>query len=81
MKKSGYSYIDPHDIEAFEQWAADEYQESFLLTDSETNGDASDSENTEDADTENPEQPDTLPILPVRGLVIYPQTAVPLTIG
>ena len=25
--------------------------------------------------------PDTLPILPLRGLVIYPQTAVPLTIG
>jgi len=25
--------------------------------------------------------PDTLPILPLRGLVVYPQTAVPLTIG
>ena len=25
--------------------------------------------------------PDTLPILPLRGVVVYPQTAVPLTIG
>ena len=25
--------------------------------------------------------PDTLPILPLRGLVVYPQTAIPLTIG
>ena len=27
------------------------------------------------------EIPDTLPILPLRGLVVYPQTAVPLTVG
>ena len=25
--------------------------------------------------------PDTLPVLPLRGLVVYPETAVPLTIG
>jgi ATP-dependent Lon protease len=25
--------------------------------------------------------PDTLPILPLRGVVVYPQTAVPLTVG
>ena len=28
-----------------------------------------------------PEYPDVLPILPLRGVVVYPQTAVPLTIG
>ncbi len=28
-----------------------------------------------------PEIPDVLPILPLRGVVVYPQTGVPLTIG
>jgi hypothetical protein len=28
-----------------------------------------------------PEIPESLPILPLRGVVVYPQTAVPLTIG
>src|SRR5215211_1068878 len=28
-----------------------------------------------------PKYPDVLPILPLRGLVVYPQTAVPLTVG
>jgi ATP-dependent Lon protease len=28
-----------------------------------------------------PKYPDTLPILPLRGVVVYPQTAVPLTVG
>ncbi|WP_081419877.1 endopeptidase La [Leptolinea tardivitalis] len=44
---------------------------------------------TEENPIENPESgndgvlsiPETLPILPLRGLVVYPQTAVPLTIG
>ncbi|MEO0562641.1 MAG: LON peptidase substrate-binding domain-containing protein, partial [Chloroflexota bacterium] len=36
----------------------------------------------EDADdAETPELPDELPILPLRGLVVYPQTAIPLTVG
>src|SRR5512139_696915 len=35
--------------------------------------------NLEDAQPAN--IPDELPILPLRGLVVYPQTAVPLTIG
>ncbi len=30
---------------------------------------------------ETPKYPDVLPILPLRGVVVYPQTAVPLTIG
>jgi ATP-dependent Lon protease len=33
------------------------------------------------ADDETPKYPDTLPILPLRGVVVYPQTAVPLTVG
>jgi ATP-dependent Lon protease len=28
-----------------------------------------------------PKYPDVLPILPLRGVVVYPQTAVPLTVG
>ncbi len=31
--------------------------------------------------TESPKYPDVLPILPLRGVVVYPQTAVPLTVG
>ncbi len=30
---------------------------------------------------ETPKYPDVLPILPLRGVVVYPQTAVPLTVG
>jgi len=30
---------------------------------------------------ESPKYPDVLPILPLRGVVVYPQTAVPLTVG
>lgn len=33
------------------------------------------------ADQESPKIPDILPVLPLRGLVVYPDTAVPLTIG
>ncbi|MGB9586452.1 MAG: LON peptidase substrate-binding domain-containing protein, partial [Anaerolineales bacterium] len=42
-------------------------------------------ENTPDIigekETQEPPIPDVLPILPLRGLVVYPQTVVPLTIG
>ena len=34
-----------------------------------------------DKETQEPPIPDVLPILPLRGLVVYPQTVVPLTIG
>ncbi len=41
--------------------------------------------NSNDADpskpSENAKYPDVLPILPLRGVVVYPQTAVPLTVG
>jgi ATP-dependent Lon protease len=43
-----------------------------------TPGEASSSEG---GDQSTPKIPDILPILPLRGLVVYPQTAVPLTIG
>jgi ATP-dependent Lon protease len=35
----------------------------------------------ETAAGEGPKYPDVLPILPLRGVVVYPQTAVPLTVG
>ncbi len=41
--------------------------------------------NSNDSDplqtSNNPKYPDVLPILPLRGVVVYPQTAVPLTVG
>ncbi|HRQ24778.1 MAG TPA: LON peptidase substrate-binding domain-containing protein, partial [Anaerolineales bacterium] len=40
------------------------------------------SSDPEDGDkTEGPKYPDVLPILPLRGVVVYPNTAVPLTVG
>ncbi len=40
------------------------------------------SENSADATKNDPSKyPETLPILPLRGVVVYPQTAVPLTVG
>ncbi len=35
----------------------------------------------QDSAAEHPKYPDVLPILPLRGVVVYPQTAVPLTVG
>ena len=35
----------------------------------------------EDSETSESSFPDVLPILPLRGVVVYPQTAVPLTVG
>ncbi|NJC95511.1 MAG: endopeptidase La [Anaerolineae bacterium] len=41
-----------------------------------------DSNDAEQSDKENSvKYPDVLPILPLRGVVVYPQTAVPLTVG
>lgn len=36
---------------------------------------------TPESSTEHPKYPEVLPILPLRGVVVYPQTAVPLTVG
>jgi len=44
-------------------------------------GEAVSAEQTDDPENEKSGIPDVLPILPLRGLVVYPQTAVPLTIG
>src|SRR5436190_2558114 len=42
----------------------------------------SDSSESNSSETNNSKKyPDVLPILPLRGLVVYPQTAVPLTVG
>ncbi|MBL8117124.1 MAG: endopeptidase La [Anaerolineae bacterium] len=38
-------------------------------------------EETEEARRPQPEIPAEIPILPLRGLVVYPQTAIPLTVG
>jgi ATP-dependent Lon protease len=40
-----------------------------------------DEDSSDDSGLRDAEMPDTLPILPLRGVVVYPQTAVPLTIG
>lgn len=37
--------------------------------------------NSDDSDDNSPSIPAQLPILPLRGVVVYPQTAVPLTVG
>ncbi len=42
---------------------------------------ASSATKTENAPEDKPKYPEELPILPLRGLVVYPQTAVPLTVG
>ncbi len=39
------------------------------------------SKSDSEQDPNSPKYPDVLPILPLRGLVVYPQTAVPLTVG
>ena len=44
-------------------------------------GKMEDSTGSPDANGEAPKYPDVLPILPLRGVVVYPQTAVPLTVG
>ncbi len=44
-------------------------------------GKAEDSGEAQESTLEHPKYPDVLPILPLRGVVVYPQTAVPLTVG
>lgn len=44
-------------------------------------GKKEDSTSPSDTNAETPKYPDVLPILPLRGVVVYPQTAVPLTVG
>jgi ATP-dependent Lon protease len=44
-------------------------------------GKKEDSAQDSEATAEHPKYPEVLPILPLRGVVVYPQTAVPLTVG
>ncbi len=44
-------------------------------------GKKEDGTNPSDVNSEPTKYPDVLPILPLRGVVVYPQTAVPLTVG
>ncbi len=44
-------------------------------------GKAEGSGEAQESTAEHPRYPDVLPILPLRGVVVYPQTAVPLTVG
>jgi ATP-dependent Lon protease len=45
------------------------------------NGEQNSPEGKPKQEEQEPKVPSTLPILPLRGLVVYPQTAVPLTVG
>ena len=53
---------------------------SPILTHVQNKDEGGEGETLTQADKEVP-IPDVLPVLPLRGLVVYPQTAVPLTIG
>ncbi len=44
-------------------------------------GKKEDATSSSDPNADTPKYPDVLPILPLRGVVVYPQTAVPLTVG
>ena len=76
------------DIREIVEWMINgeqEFNEMLMDFDLEDNGfsaqqpeGTSDGEKPEDIEVE---YPSVLPILPLRGLVVYPQTAVPLTIG
>jgi ATP-dependent Lon protease len=68
------------------QWSEDEENEliSLMLPPLFSRSQNSDptSNNADSSQTANgPKYPDVLPILPLRGVVVYPQTAVPLTVG
>ncbi len=54
---------------------------SPILTHVQNKDDALGTEVTVPADEKETQTPEILPILPLRGVVVYPQTAVPLTIG
>ncbi|MFW5708693.1 MAG: endopeptidase La [Chloroflexota bacterium] len=61
----------------------DEFMRQFLSDDVATGRKLDVNVSDEDAEDESLEDeiPDELPILPLRGLVMYPQTAIPLTVG
>jgi ATP-dependent Lon protease len=70
-------------IKQIPQWD-DEDEQDKLFSFSDTIGDMWGDSPDEENQTGNQDQiapPSELPILPLRGLVVYPQTAIPLTIG
>ena len=69
-------------------WPDEDLELKEMILDSENPGQAlitpqpsTDTATVKDADQPQVKIPDSLPILPLRGLVVYPETAVPLTIG
>jgi ATP-dependent Lon protease len=75
------------DISEIVEWmihGEQEFNQMIMNFNPEDNGDENQAviENPDESLRENgSEFPSTLPILPLRGLVVYPQTAMPLTIG
>jgi ATP-dependent Lon protease len=65
------------------EWIGQDDQELKMLVPSVFSrfGKKEDSSSASDPNADNPKYPDILPILPLRGVVVYPQTAVPLTVG
>src|SRR5512140_3902428 len=64
-------------------WMGDDDEEMKLLVPSAFSriGAKEEPGGAEKPDGASPKYPDVLPILPLRGVVVYPQTAVPLTVG
>ena len=69
-------------------WPDEDIELKEMLLDSDTPGQSSstalqpaNAEQISDSSQLQLKIPSTLPILPLRGLVVYPETAVPLTIG
>src|SRR5512140_1812369 len=64
-------------------WMGDDDEEMKLLVPSAFSriGKKEEAGDSPKPDGEPPKYPDVLPILPLRGVVVYPQTAVPLTVG
>ena len=75
------------DIREIVEWMINGEQEfNEMLMDFDLEDNAGIIQNLDSSEGEDPEEieveyPSVLPILPLRGLVVYPQTAVPLTIG
>ena len=75
------------DISEIVEWMINgeqEFNDMLMNFDLEDNPDGTSENNFENENNESvgdAEFPSVLPILPLRGLVVYPQTAVPLTIG
>jgi ATP-dependent Lon protease len=68
------------------QWNDDDENEllSLIVPSMFSKAPKQEKENSESEPGETPtgaKYPDVLPILPLRGVVVYPQTAVPLTVG